>query len=114
LAEPTAVIVPLVIVRPDKERVLPEYLAWAINHPEAQRRLTAEAQGTSLRMIPMAALENLQIPVPDLPTQKRIVELNALVRQESRLLRQLADRREELVVAILGEAAKAADQKEVA
>ena len=113
LPEPAAVIVPLVIVRPDRDRVLPEYLAWAINHPEAQRRLGAEAQGTSLRMVPMAVLENLDIAVPDLRTQKRIVELNALARQEGHLLRQLATRRAELVSAILGDAAKAADQKEI-
>jgi len=114
LPEPVAVIVPLVIVRPDKNRVLPKYLAWAINQPEAQRQLGAEAQGTSLRMIPMAALENLEIPVPDLSTQKRIVELSMLTRIEARLLRELAVRREELMTAILGDAAKAADQKEVA
>ena len=112
--EPVLVIVPLVIVRPDRDRVLPEYVAWAINQPDAQRRLGAEAQGTSLRMIPMAVLENLEIAVPDLPTQKRIVELDALARQEGQLLRQLAARREELVSAILGDAAKAADQKEIA
>jgi len=114
LPEPVVVIVPLVIVRPDKNRVLPEYVAWAINQLDAQRRLGAEAQGTSLRMIPMTALENLEIAVPDLPTQKRIVELDALARREGQLLRQLAARREELVSAILGEAAKAADQKEIA
>lgn len=114
LPEPAAVIVPLVIMRPDKERVLPEYLAWAINQPDAQRRLGAEAQGTSLRMIPMAVLENLEIAVPDLPKQRRIVELNALARQEGQLLRQLAARKEEFVSAILGEAAKAADQRDIA
>ena len=114
LLEPTVVVVPLVIVRPDSSRIIPEYLAWAINQPDAQRRLAAEAQGTSLRMIPMAALENLDIPVPDLSTQKRIVELSALTRREARLLRELAVRREDLMIAILGEAAMAADQKEVA
>ena len=114
LSEPAVVIVPLVIIRPDPERVLPEYLAWAINQHDAQRRLAAEAQGTSLRMIPMAVLARLDVAVPDLPTQKRIVEINALARQEGRLLRELADRREQLASAILGEAAKAADQKEIA
>ena len=114
LPEPVVVIVPLVIVRPDRDRVLPEYLAWAINQPDAQRRLGAEAQGTSLRMIPMAVLENLEIAVPDLPTQRCIVEIDALARQEAQLLRQLAARRETLVSAILGDAAKAADQKEFA
>jgi len=114
LPEPVVVIVPLVIVRPDRDRVLPEYLAWAINQPDAQRRLGAEAQGTSLRMIPMAVLENLEIAVPDLPTQKRIIEFNALAQQEGRLLGQLAARRKELVSAILGEAAKVADKKDIA
>ena len=58
--------------------------------------------------------ESLEEAMPDLPTQKRIVELDALARQEGQLLRQLAARREELVSAILGEAAKAADRKEIA
>lgn len=114
LPEPVAVIVPLVILRPDRRRVLPDYLAWAINQPDAQRRLGAEAQGTSLRMIPMAVLENLEIAVPDLPTQRRIVELDTLVRREAQLLRLLAARREDLFSLILGEAARAAERKETA
>lgn len=114
LPEPVAVIVPLVIVRPDRLQVLPQYLAWAINQTDAQRKLGAEAQGTSIRMIPMAALEDLEIAVPDLQTQRRIVELDSLARQEGQLLRQLATRRETLVSAILGDAAKAAEQKETA
>lgn len=114
LPEPVVVVVPLVIIRPDRDRVHPEYLAWAINQPDAQRRLGAEAQGTSLRMIPMAALEDLDIALPDLLTQKRIVELDALARREGQLLRRLAALRGQLVSAILGEAANAADQKEIA
>lgn len=114
LPEAVVVIVPLVIVRPDRSCILPEYLAWAINQPEAQRQLGAEAQGTSLRMIPKTVLENLQIAVPDLPTQQSIVELDALARKEGQLLRRLAARRETLLSTILGEAAKAADQKEIA
>lgn len=114
LPEAAAVIVPLVILRPDRERLLPEYLAWAVNQPNAQFRLGVRAQGTSLRMIPIAVLKNLDIAVPDLATQQRIVDLNALIQQEGRLLRQLAARREGLVSGLLGEAAKAADQKRIA
>lgn len=106
LVEPAAVIVPLMIMRPNKEQILPEYLAWAINHPDAQRRLSAEAQGTSLRMISMAVLGHLDIAVPDLQTQRRIVNLDALAKREGRLLRVLATRREQLTNLILGEAAK--------
>lgn len=114
LAEPAVVIVPLLIVRPNKEMVLPEYLAWAINQPDAQRRLGAEAQGTSLRMIPMAVLERLEIAVPNLQTQRRIVEANALARREGRLLRELAACREKFMSLVLGEAAKNTDQREAA
>lgn len=114
LVEPAAVIVPLIIMRPNNQRILPEYLAWAINQPDAQRRLGAEAQGTSLRMIPMAVLERLEIAVPDLQTQRRIVSLNALAKRESHLLRELAARREELNGLILSTAAKLADQQESA
>ncbi|WP_217808059.1 restriction endonuclease subunit S [Halomonas sp. CSM-2] len=114
LAEPLLVVSPLVILRPNANCLLPAYLAWAINQPDAQRRLGAEAQGTSLRMIPMKVLEQLEIVVPDLATQRRIVELDALARQEGRLLRELATHRERLSSLILGEAAMAADHKEMA
>lgn len=113
LVEPAAVIVPLFILRPDRQRVLPEYLVWAINQPDAQRRLGAEAQGTSLRMIPIAVLKNLDIAVPNLHMQKKIVALDVLARQETHLLRQLAVRREKLVSAVLGEAVKAADLERI-
>ncbi len=62
----------------------------------------------------MRVLENLDIAVPDLSTQKRIVELSALARQEGRLLREIATRKEQLASIILSEAAMAADQKEIA
>jgi restriction endonuclease S subunit len=112
LAEPAAVIVPLFILRPDVARVLPGYLAWAINQPAAQRSLGAEAQGTGLRMVSISALGRLDIPVPDLETQRRIVEADALAKREARLLCQLAARREQLFSLILGDAARHAAQQE--
>ena len=65
-------------------------------------------------MIPKAVLGSLDISVPSLQTQTRIVELNALARHEGRLLQQLAARRETLINAVLGDAAKAAHQKRIA
>ncbi len=111
LSEPAAVIVPLIIMRPDRTRVLPEYLAWAINQPEAQRKMGSEAQGTSLRMIPKAVLERLEIPLPDPETQHQIAAFDTLSRREGDLLRQLADRREQFHSLILSEQAKLAAQQ---
>lgn len=110
VAEPVAVIVPLVILRPDPDKILPEYLAWAINQPAAQRKLDAEAQGTSIRMIPMKVLERLDIPLPNLERQRRIAELHALASKERRLLHELANRREQHNTLLLGDAARRAGQ----
>lgn len=110
--DPIVVIAPLMILRPDTQKLLPDYLAWFINRPETQRSLSIEAQGTSLRMISVATLEKLQIAVPDLATQKKIVEIDALGRHEARLLQQLATSRTQLLTTLLGEAAKHADRKE--
>jgi restriction endonuclease S subunit len=110
VTEPVTVVVPLVILRPNQKKVLPEYLAWSINQPDAQRRLDASAQGTSIRMIPMAELEQLEISLPDLETQRLIVELHKLATQEARLLRELATRREQRTTLLIGEVAARADQ----
>lgn len=107
LAEPVVVIAPLMILRPDRRKLLPDFLAWSLNRPETQRTLSSEAQGTSLRMISVATLENLQIAVPDLATQKQIVEIDALGRREARLLQQLAASRAQLLTTLLGEVAEA-------
>ncbi len=40
LTEPVAIILPLVILRPKVKMVLPDYLAWVVNQPQAQRYST--------------------------------------------------------------------------
>lgn len=95
LGEPAVAILPLLILRPRQELIRGDYLAWAVNQPDAQRRLNREAQGTSLRMVPKAVLERLDVPLPDLDTQRRIAAIHALARQEDRLLHTLAHRRQQ-------------------
>lgn len=111
LQEKIAVMLPLLILRPDITRLAPAYLAWAINQHDAQRKLGAEAQGTSIRMISKATLQNLEIPIPDLETQHRIATLDALSKKEGRLLRDLANSREQLHSKILSERAELASNQ---
>lgn len=108
LAGPTIAVLPLIILRPDRTRVLPDYLAWAINHPDTQRQFDAQAQGTGTRMISKAVLETIDIPLPDLATQARIVAVDRLARQEARLLHDLADRRRRVTDLLLAARAQAA------
>ncbi len=93
-AEPTLAVNPLVVIRPRAERVLPHYLAWAINHPHAQRQLAQGAHGTSVRMVSVQALGALEIPTPNLATQRLIADTWEQLRVEFALAHSLLAARE--------------------
>jgi len=98
-------VLPLVIIRPKRDLVTPEYLVWAINQPDAQRQLEADARGTNLRMIPRFSLDQLEIDLPDLKTQKRIAKVDDLARRERALSIELAQTRANLLARALHERA---------
>jgi hypothetical protein len=90
---------PMLLIRP--HGVLPEYLCWYINAPATQAHLAALAEGTSVRMISAEALKALDVPLPSLAAQQRIVQAAVLAEQEQSLLAQIATLRERLTTHIL-------------
>jgi len=75
--------------------VLPAFLAWQINQPPLQRQLRAAAEGSSQLSIRIAEIEALQIAVPSIAQQLRIVAFAAAVLRERQLLTQLIQNREQ-------------------
>lgn len=63
------------------------------------------ARGTSLRMIPKAALSELEIDVPDLATQDAILETSRLANRAKQLENKAAELRHSLTSMILADAA---------
>ena len=94
------VAAPLFIIRATSEKVLPEYLYWFINLSSSQAFLHSRATGTAMIMIGKSALDALEIPLPNLETQARIVALADLLNKEQRLIKNLAEQKEKLVKAI--------------
>ena len=94
------VAAPLFVIRATSEKVLPEYLYWFINLSSSQAFLHSRATGTAMIMIGKSALDALEIPLPNLETQARIVALADLLNQEQQLMRALAEQKEKLVKAI--------------
>ena len=72
------------------------YLAWFIKQPEAQRYFDKCAHVTAQRLIPKACLDDLEVELPDLDTQRLIAEVDALAQREHTLAHQLADKKLEL------------------
>ena len=91
---------PLFLIRVTRKNVLPEYLYWFINLSSSQAFLHSRATGTAMAMIGKSALDALEIPLPNLETQARIVALADLLNQEQRLMKNLAEQKEKLVKAI--------------
>lgn len=79
---------------------LPEFIAWQINQPPAQKYLASASTGTRILNVTRPALEQLSITLPPLQIQRQIVELNQLARQEHDLLMQLAANRQQEMAAL--------------
>ena len=94
---PAIVAAPLLRIRVTSKHVLPEYLCWFVNQPLAQAFLHSRATGTAMTVIGKSALDDLQVPLPPLETQKRIVALADLSNKEQKLMRELAAKKQKLV-----------------
>jgi restriction endonuclease S subunit len=66
-------------------RILPEYLAWFINLPETKLMLKTSSQSTSIPSISKTTLEALEVPVPSVELQKRILIITTLRKKEIEL-----------------------------
>ena len=82
----TAIVAaPLLRLRVRDESLLPEYLCWAVNQPAAQVHLSRRIEGSDVKMLRAEVVEGLQVDVPSLDRQRRIVELARLSRREQQL-----------------------------
>jgi restriction endonuclease S subunit len=105
LREPALAVLPLLVLRPKIDVVIPEFLAWAINQPPAQRHFDLAARGTNIRMIPRSSLDDLNLEIPDIGTQEKIVAIDALAEQERALALLVAETRRKMLSMILVERA---------
>jgi restriction endonuclease S subunit len=100
------------VIRPKSQTVMPEYLAWYINQAPAQEYLHNVARrGTHMPLIPLSAFSGLTVALPDIATQRKIVELGRLMEKEKKLLTSLQEKRTQLVNAICLKATRAKKEK---
>jgi restriction endonuclease S subunit len=83
------------------QKVLPEYLQWYLNQPEARNYFKSFASGTSMFTLPMSVLKNLPIPLPHLPVQEKVIRMVRLRDQEKNLVLQLEDEKEKYIQQLL-------------
>lgn len=77
--------------------MLPQYLAWVLNNHRTQALLKRQALGTSIPSISKRVLENLEISVPSIETQKAILQITKLRDKEISLKQEIETLREKQI-----------------
>lgn len=85
------------IIRPKKDAVLPAYLAWWLNQPDAQAEIHAAAGGTGISYLSRPAVERLQVICPPRSVQERIVKTLDLWKRQKAIQAAIDSRRENMI-----------------
>lgn len=89
------------IVKTDSKTLLPEYLYWLLNTPEVKHRMFESSSSNMLGAVKPKFFADYEITPLPIPEQQKIAAINALAKTESKLLRQLANAKEQYYEAIL-------------
>ena len=84
----------LYIIRLTSKDILPDYLCWYLNQPSVMAMMKAQQVGTGTPLIHKQVVENIEIPIPNMETQQRIVELARLQAKEKELYQAIAEKRQ--------------------
>jgi restriction endonuclease S subunit len=89
----------LVIRLNDKFRseILSEYLVWFLNHSRTQDWLKIKARGSSIPSISKTELQDLEISVPSVEKQRRILIIDLLQKRERQLIKQIQALKEKCI-----------------
>ncbi len=88
-----------------KIMILPEYILWFLNHPHTTSFLKSNAKGGSIPSISKVTLSQLEIPIPDLQVQEKILQIDQLRKKEKELTRKILQKKQELYLALTYQAA---------
>jgi len=91
----------LYVIRVQNDKVLPEYLYWYLNRPNIVSRIRASQVGSSTPLILKSTLEELEIPIPNKATQRKVMEISKLQERETYLINTLAEKRASIVNQLL-------------
>ena len=80
--------------------LIPEFLAWQLNQITAQQYFKISSEGSLHRSIKKSVLDLFNVVIPEVETQKRIVNLNRLVTQETKLYLDLIENRKQTLKTI--------------
>ncbi len=95
--EPSVASTSFFVFRITDRNILPEFLVWYLNHPSTQKLLKGQAIGTSIASISKSVLEDLEISIPSIETQKAVLQITQLRNTEKKLKKEIESLREKQI-----------------
>lgn len=83
-----------VVIRPDKEKILPEYLYWLLNTEKVKQELQQNINSTTIGTVKPMSYAELDVERITLQEQAQIGELYMLAKKELYLLDQIMGQKE--------------------
>ena len=104
--KPIIVASPLITIRPNLNRVNPEYLQWVLTNKEAHRHYAKHISGSFIMGIGKQDLGTLEIDLPDLSIQVEVGKIKKLQTQETELLTRYKNKQAQLYESIINTLSK--------
>jgi hypothetical protein len=95
------------IIRPDRDVILPGYLAWWLNQPDIQAEIKAGSRGTGIGYVSRQHMEQIPVMLPPRDMQERIASAMALWHRRHSLQSQLDQKRQTMIQALCRQAVRA-------
>lgn len=90
-----------------KNNILPSYLAWFLTHTPGVKLFHKKQLGTTIPSISIEKLNQLEVEIPALEQQHKIINIQQLRNQEKQLVHRLQEQKDYLIKQTLLNATKA-------
>lgn len=92
----TIFVAQILSLRNISENIMPAYLAWYLNQTPAQAYFESNASGSLIQNIRIDVLKDLEISIPSLEDQRRILEIHRLRIREKKLVEEIQMKRDQI------------------
>ncbi|WP_150539967.1 restriction endonuclease subunit S [Actinobacillus vicugnae] len=91
------------VIRADNNKILPEFLAWQLNHSDCQRYFEQNMEGTITKSIRLPVVANTPITLFPMAKQQQFLGLVNSIKQQQDLMAQLIQADQQLINGIFNQ-----------
>lgn len=77
------------VIRLNHKKVLPKFLVWQLNQAPLQKYFQRESEGSITKSIKKSSLEEVEIAVPSIETQQKIIHMAEIFEREKEICQKL-------------------------